>query len=87
MCTIRNYLYGTFWLLNNKTSGPDKIGTTEIGINPDAAIFSECYTGDGSTYRGGVFRTDRGTLCQPWTESPKINPTTHPDKVRNFCLF
>ena len=51
------------------------------------SFVSECYHGNGDSYRGNVLRTKKGTKCLKWTLSQRINPTTHPDKVKLFLFL
>lgn len=49
---------------------------------------NDCYEGIGSDYRGMAFITTRASLCQKWTESNLINPTTHQNAGlgdHNYC--
>ncbi|XP_041362239.1 scavenger receptor cysteine-rich type 1 protein M130-like isoform X2 [Gigantopelta aegis] len=48
----------------------------------------ECYTGDGSDYRGLMAVTMKGTPCLKWTNSVSVHPTDYPDKGlgnHNYC--
>ncbi|XP_069125491.1 LOW QUALITY PROTEIN: uncharacterized protein [Argopecten irradians] len=48
----------------------------------------DCYEGNGAGYRGNMDLTVRGSPCQNWTVSDRINPQTHPNKglgAHNFC--
>ena len=53
-------------------------------FNKTNCFFLECYTGDGSLYRGSVSETELGTQCLKWTKSAGINPETHPNKVSTY---
>ncbi|KAG8583052.1 hypothetical protein GDO81_008263 [Engystomops pustulosus] len=56
-----------------------------------SAVVSECYTGNGETYRGTTYMTISGKLCQEWNSMlPHIHsktPDKFPDKglEKNYC--
>ena len=43
--------------------------------------WTECYVGNGESYRGSLSETVIGTSCQKWSKSSDINAKTHPGKV------
>ena len=48
----------------------------------DIQLCTDCYTGDGSDYRGNATRTEKGTKCISW-ETPElnVNAESHPNQV------
>ncbi|GCC38651.1 hypothetical protein chiPu_0017166 [Chiloscyllium punctatum] len=51
----------------------------------------DCYTGNGTTYRGFVSKTRKGIPCQMWNTNsphrPRVTPQTHPNAglLKNYC--
>ncbi|XP_078065463.1 hepatocyte growth factor-like protein isoform X2 [Mustelus asterias] len=51
----------------------------------------DCYTGNGTTYRGVVSKTRKGIPCQMWNSNtphvPRVTPETHPNAglLENYC--
>ncbi|XP_038666762.1 hepatocyte growth factor-like protein [Scyliorhinus canicula] len=51
----------------------------------------DCYTGNGTKYRGFVSKTRKGIPCQRWNSNtphqPRVTPTTHPNAGlrENYC--
>ncbi|XP_059142661.1 serine protease svh-1-like [Physella acuta] len=41
---------------------------------------TDCYTDDGSSYRGVARVTETGSWCLNWAGSPQVNDRTHPGK-------
>ncbi|KAH9512859.1 hypothetical protein Btru_036778, partial [Bulinus truncatus] len=58
----------------------------EMGIETQSV--NECYTDNGSNYRGFATTTERGTQCLSWADSKKVNDRTNPGKGlgdHNYC--
>ncbi|XP_064629569.1 neurotrypsin-like [Lineus longissimus] len=52
-----------------------------------ASAGEQCFNGKGTDYRGTIFRTDKGSLCERWSDTP-TNVVTNPGEGlgwHNFC--
>ncbi|GFO00935.1 neurotrypsin [Plakobranchus ocellatus] len=77
-----------FWKADwcQKQSGINFICQIDIAGKADKA--TDCYTGDGASYRGETAVTQLGTTCLSWAASTRVNEFTHPGAGlgdHNFC--